>query len=177
MIKNSKKVRLFYVVSISIVLVSGFKTASAEIYKCVKPEGTTYYIDKPCPVTDQETQFKAVTDPENGYIPSFKEDNDENKAKEGVVVGDSMSGEREGLNKKKSSDLVIGGGGAESQGRGNNGSKTKTINAVGKSNTDDAGGSAESSSQSVNQADIEYGEKEPTNVDELILQLGGPPPA
>lgn len=46
------------------------KPAQAEIFKCKKPSGEVFYNDKPCPVDDEETEMRAVKDPENGYIPA-----------------------------------------------------------------------------------------------------------
>jgi len=43
--------------------------AKAAIYKCTNAKQEIYYNDKPCPIKDEEKEFKAVKDPVNGYIP------------------------------------------------------------------------------------------------------------
>lgn len=42
--------------------------AQAKIYKCVNVNGEVFYNDKPCSVTEIESQMKAIKDPKNGYI-------------------------------------------------------------------------------------------------------------
>ena len=88
------------IVSFSFLMLVG--EVQATIYKCVNLQGNTYYNDKPCPRIDDETKFKAVKDPVNGYIPpAFVKDIQKAKAN-GVVVGESLMTQQNLLSKDKS---------------------------------------------------------------------------
>ena len=79
------------IVIFSLMLFSLLFTAEghAKIYKCVKANNDVYYNDKPCPVSDAETQIKSEKDPVNGYIPpDFVKDKNNLKSSVGVVVGE-----------------------------------------------------------------------------------------
>ena len=59
----------YFVISSFMVSVSFLaKDAQAKIYKCVNVNEEVFYNDKPCSVTEIESQMKAVKDPKNGYI-------------------------------------------------------------------------------------------------------------
>ncbi len=80
-----------YKVTLGILLLSHFLlftgSVQAEIYKCVNAEGGTFYNDKPCPKTDEETKLKAAKDPKNGYIPPKFIPLEEGNGTKGIVIG------------------------------------------------------------------------------------------
>ncbi len=70
------------------LLVGVQQNADAAIFKCVNAQGKTYYNDKACSKSDQETQLDNVKDPVGGYIPpAFKADVKIQGSK-GVFVGE-----------------------------------------------------------------------------------------
>lgn len=64
--------------------------ARASIYKCVDTKGVTYYSDKTCPLSDEQTKMKAVKDPRGGYVPPVFVEDKTVEGISGVVVGNNV---------------------------------------------------------------------------------------
>lgn len=150
-----------------------FSTAlnvQAAIYKCVNNEKGVYYIDKPCPVVDDETRMNAVQDPNNGYTPPpFIKDEEPESANKGIVVGRGLS---------KSSTNSMGDGNEsqnflsqenkkDSSGGGGLGTNSFDENEVG-------GGTQQQNIAANIIGNLQPGENEPLNIEELILELKPP---
>ncbi len=98
---KNKALRVIFVMFLASSFTVVSDDANATIYKCVDTEGKTYYNDKSCPKSENQTQLKNIKDPIGGYIPpAFKIDN-EVKASNGVLVG-KVAGR--GINKSSSND-------------------------------------------------------------------------
>ena len=108
--------------------------AQATIYKCVNLNAEVYYNDKPCPLTDIESQIKAAKDPVGGYIPPAFVKDDEGVGTKGVLVG-GIEKNQNNLSGKKNSDNYV-------------------IKGSVSSNTDN---SADSENNDSNETDIEIG--------------------
>ena len=148
--------------------------ANAAIYKCVSVSKGVYYIDKPCPKVDEETKINSVKDPKNGYTPApFVKDEVVEKSNDGVVVGKSLVSEgslektndKEGSllqkdpsEKSSSTSSTTGGGGGI---------------AVDPNSPSQEGSEGQNNSTGII-AEVQPGEGEPLNVDELIRRQGPP---
>ena len=142
--------------------------AQAAIYKCVNTKSKVYYIDKPCPKKDEETEFKAVKDPQNGYKPPAFEEDKVEKAKEGIVVGgDSskkLSTTLDDNGSKKSTNSAEGGDNNKPSGSS---SASGVDNDISKSISSNDSSKVESSTIS-SLGEPKYDGREPANVDDLI---------
>ena len=65
-----KLLSLFVMSSLTVSVSFLAEDAQAKIYKCVNVMGEVIYNDRPCSVTEKESQMKAVKDPKDGYIPA-----------------------------------------------------------------------------------------------------------
>lgn len=145
-------------------------SAEAAIYKCVSAKNKVYYIDRPCPKMDQETQFKAVKDPAKGYIPPAFVEEKVDKAKEGVVVGhQDLSNPSSKQDKNSSNDVNVKKGGGNS---GTTSTKVAPSSGAGnvvssESKSSNSGNKSESLAEN-DMGDVEYDGLEPANVDDLI---------
>lgn len=79
--------KIWYILAVIAFTLSSGVNAQKGIFKCVNKEGATYYNDKPCPKQDEQTKFKAVKDPVNGYIPDVSKDTQ--LARSEVIAGGS----------------------------------------------------------------------------------------
>ncbi len=86
-------------------------TVRAEIYKCENIKNEIYYIDKPCPVLDKETEIAAVKDPKNGYVfPAFVSDK-VHKNKEWAINQKNIKTTKDRIKDKDGDDLTGEGNG------------------------------------------------------------------
>ena len=92
--------------------------AKAGIFKCVSMSGKTYFVDKPCPVDNKETELQAVKDPTNGYIPPDFVLDANNDKKSGVVVGASSKEATEEKNDVNEDDKATLGSNGSNQSNG-----------------------------------------------------------
>jgi len=80
-----KKIIITVVSSILLVPMLITQEAQAVIYKCTNAKQEVYYNDKPCPAKDDQSEFEAVKDPVNGYIPPAFTKAEVNKANSSTV--------------------------------------------------------------------------------------------
>lgn len=114
--------------------------SAAAIYKCVSKDGKTYFNDKPCPVNNAETEFKAVKDPVNGYIPPEFVPKPIVKQNSGVVIGEVSNTEGQDVtNTNGSNDVSTGGNNNTDRSSGDN--QSPGSNQSSRSNLDKDNGS------------------------------------
>ena len=94
----------------TVILFLGFTSLSvqAAIYKCENESGKTFYVDKPCPVNNTETELQAVKDPINGYIPPEFVLDKPDGLKKGVVIGKEVESSDNKNDKSNDSDSING---------------------------------------------------------------------
>ncbi len=68
--KNQKVLLGATLVALSMIMIP--ELVNAEIFKCVNTKGATYYNDKPCPRSNEETKIRGVKDPKGGFIPPLR---------------------------------------------------------------------------------------------------------
>jgi len=66
---NISELRKVLLQVISVLLLLFTSQAYAKIYKCENKLKEVYYHDKPCPISDVETEMQAEKDVKNGYVP------------------------------------------------------------------------------------------------------------
>lgn len=106
--------------------------AQATIYKCVKKNADVYYNDKPCPVSDKESQLKSVKDPIGGYIPPKYVSKKEGVSSKGVVIGSTVKEnnikKKKGLSEGSTNGSSAGSDGGGSGTESNSQSSTNSVN-------------------------------------------------
>jgi len=69
--RNKYRSALFNVLVTLASFIVMSSSTNAAIFKCVNTQGETYYNDKPCPKSNEETEIKAIKDPKGGYKSSY----------------------------------------------------------------------------------------------------------
>ena len=84
--KNNTMKTTLILATLSLLLSVNNKVEAA-IYKCVNVDGETYYNDKVCPKSTNQTELNNVKDPVGGYIPPAFTESSKEKEPKGIVIG------------------------------------------------------------------------------------------